>query len=640
MFRILLIATIGIFSTPWASAQGTEQEIEEVIVRSDAVSENVQLRLDQKRIENKLATDVGQLLILFPGMQLKSYGGVGGMKTASFRSLGAGHTSVVLDYQTLSTTQGGATDLGLIPSDFVLSIDLVQQASTSPLLPIHSKLAGSILSIQTKHLDQSERKEQFSIGFQTGSFGLYEGLIFTAKKWKKWSISASGKGRRIEGTYPFSYKNGTTLIKTQRENSDVSDVYGTFTAQYAPSNKHTFYVQTNVNYYDKGLPGAVIFYNETADQRLNGNQFDGNLRHLFQTKRFQWHTTCSYQQQYLRYLDSSYLNAAGFLDNRFFSQQWEAQSQVRITIARRAQLLFGSSIRNEQLTAASLTQDPNRITSESLIGFSYSRFGKLSAQLGFMAVNENTRQTFQWLPSADWSYSFNNKLLLGFSLRHSMRLPTFSELYYQQIGNNQLQPEQANLASLRLSRNFQTKHWSAQTLLQPYFAHVTNKIIAIPTKNLFIWSILNIGKTAAYGTECTEQIRYSLPKGMLGLNINYTFQYAIDITDKNTETYRHIISYSPLHSGSAELSYTKGNWSIFSLLTYQGQRYALNENIDANLLDAFWLLDLGASMRWKWKKNTFSTRLNINNVTNNYYSYIRYFIMPGIHFNLKLSYAF
>ena len=40
--------------------------------------------------------DMGDALKRFAGVQVKDYGGVGGMKTVNIRGLGAGHTGVVL----------------------------------------------------------------------------------------------------------------------------------------------------------------------------------------------------------------------------------------------------------------------------------------------------------------------------------------------------------------------------------------------------------------------------------------------------------------------------------------------------------------------------------------------------------------
>lgn len=48
----------------------------------------------------------------FSGVQIKDYGGVGGVKTVSIRSFGANHTAISYDGVTLSNAQSGQVDIG------------------------------------------------------------------------------------------------------------------------------------------------------------------------------------------------------------------------------------------------------------------------------------------------------------------------------------------------------------------------------------------------------------------------------------------------------------------------------------------------------------------------------------------------
>ncbi|MBI3238664.1 MAG: hypothetical protein HYZ43_07500, partial [Flavobacteriia bacterium] len=235
----------------------------------------------------------------------------------------------------------------------------------------------------------------------------------------------------------------------------------------------------------------------------------------------------------------------------------------------------------------------------------------------------------------------------GFSFiagyRYTVRQPSFNELYYNQVGNDKLVPEKAQLAYTTFGyyRNFGNQsRWSYQGALQPFYVHAIDKILAIPTKNLFIWSIQNIGKSDAYGTEVRQFISYNKNRFTTSLRLQYTFQYTLDLSDPKSSTYRDVLSYSPLHAGTAELDVEINHWGTSFLLTYQGERYALNQNIPTNLLDDFVLLDLSFFYKATWREHQFTARIAINNLTNNYYSYIRYFVMPGTNLAFRLSYDF
>lgn len=590
------------------------KEIEEVILIGKKVDSTRIYRLDEKRIASKNAADVGELVRYLPGVQVTAYGGIGGLKMANFRSLGAGQTSVVYDYQAQSTTQSGATDLGLIPADFITDIAVIQLASTDVFLPIKSKLSGNILTIQSKH-QASDYNKNGVIGVQAGSFGLVEGFGLIQKRWDKLRITLSGKSRFSEGSYPFDYKNGNTTISSIRKNNQVIDHYGQFSFIYFPTNKHSFSVGLTGNRYNKELPGAVIFYNENAQQFLNGNQIDGFFRYVYTTKNIQLKTQINHHRNELIYLDSNYLNAAGFLKNEFQAKQFDGECQIKFKINQQTNFLVGTNIRAERLHGEQLTVQPNRIVSESIIGLTNNRFGVVNVQVGWLTVNDNFSASAvnqHVLPSLDWIFTAK-KIVIGLTFRQSLRLPTFSEMYYQQIGNSQLLPEMGTQFSLRMLHNYKRKKSNFQTIIQPFYAHVTNKINAIPSKNLFIWSIQNIGQTRALGAEVSEQISVRLKNGIIGLSANYTFQYCIDITDRTSATYKDLISYSPLHTGGLEINYSRKQWRVFSQLNYQGKRFALNENIPANELAAFTTIDIGGSVQFIMNKQLLNVRLTVNN---------------------------
>lgn len=618
--------------------QETEHETEEVIV-VNTHNQQTQYTLNNQRITGKLATDVGQLLLLFPGIQVKSYGGLGGLKTANFRAIGSGHTSVVIDFQQASSSQTGATDFSAIPVDFVKTIRLVQQASTAVELPIQSKLAGAIIAIETKH-STSEKKEPTCIGLQVGSFGLIEGTIFTAFQHNHCRFSASWKGRSANGNYPFRYLNGATWMEETRKNGDLHEQYGTIQWSYLPSKKYNLSFQLNENTYRKGLPGAVVFYNETAQQRLNGNLINGFVRQSFRFQKWDIQQNSGYTLNYLQYLDSSYLNSQGFLDNRYHSAQFDIELQACRKWENGWKLLGGSQYRNEALNASTLYQHPNRISFNSIVGATYHQLGLFSLQIGHQIVQDGKTNRSFFLPSIDWNFRLNGRQQLGFALKQTIRLPTFNELYYQQIGNTSLLPEKVALGTLRHFISLTKPVYQWQSTIQLYFGEIANKILAIPTKNMFIWSIQNIGRVRSYGLECAQHISIPISRCKLEFHLNYTFQRLSDITNKSNTNYRSQLSYTPKHSGTLEIAVQTKKMRWYALGTYQGGRYALNENIPANYLSSFFLIDLGGSYSFPIKQSTGTVRLTLQNLTNNYYSYIRYFVMPGIHFNTAFTYAF
>lgn len=628
--------------------QGETKELDSVAVVGTTLQSSGIQTLSKQRIDRRLATDVGQLMLLFPGVQLRSYGGLGGLKTVSFRSLGAAHTSVVMDYFALSQTQSGQTDLGQLPVDFIQQLAVVSQASTSLDYPIQAKLAGQIIAIQTKHISNNKDSLSLIVGVQYGSFNQKDGHFYVGQQFKKWRYGISAKLRQFDGNYPFSYRNGSTTVQETRLNSDLIDGYGTASLSFQLTKKQVLYLSYSGAQFDKGLPGAVVFYNTASAQRLNGVNQIITARHSVDGQRLKIATTIDYQENTLTYVDSNYLNTAGFLRSDFRAKQLGSQTQVRYAISPSTiSVLLGTGIRYEELITNDFSILPRRITVDGIAATELAIFGTTSIQFGFQHIEDirpiHSKTANYFLPAVDWFKKIGKRISLGFNYRYTVRQPSFNELYYGQIGNEDLRPEKAHIFSLRLSYSTRINKLYTNTKIQPFYVYATDKILAVPTKNLFIWSIQNIGISQALGTEFTESLAVRFKRSTLSLNLNYTFQITQDISNSNNATYGHQLSYSPLHSGTAELSFEYEKWGISTLMSYQGERYALVENISANLLEDFILLDASVFYKQslsvlKKQKHQLTVRFAVNNITNNFVNYIRYFVMPGRNFTLKLSY--
>ena len=64
-------------------------------------------KLSGKELQNLNSHTVADALRYFSGVQLKDYGGVGGIKTVNIRSMGTNHMGVFYDGIELSNAQNG-----------------------------------------------------------------------------------------------------------------------------------------------------------------------------------------------------------------------------------------------------------------------------------------------------------------------------------------------------------------------------------------------------------------------------------------------------------------------------------------------------------------------------------------------------
>src|ERR1044071_8807605 len=75
--------------------------------------------LTSETLQQLNAPSVGDAARYFSGVLVKDYGGVGGLKTVSVRSLGAAHTGILYDGMLVSDVQRGEDDISRYSTTFV-----------------------------------------------------------------------------------------------------------------------------------------------------------------------------------------------------------------------------------------------------------------------------------------------------------------------------------------------------------------------------------------------------------------------------------------------------------------------------------------------------------------------------------------
>ena len=94
---------------------------------------------------------VADVLRRFTGVQVKDYGGVGGLKTVNVRSLGSEHVGIFLDGVQVDNAQNMQVDLGRFSTDGLAMISLYNGQKTKRLQTAKEYASGAAV-----HLD-SER---------------------------------------------------------------------------------------------------------------------------------------------------------------------------------------------------------------------------------------------------------------------------------------------------------------------------------------------------------------------------------------------------------------------------------------------------------------------------------------------------
>lgn len=657
--KLLLLLVFSLFfAENFAQIDTSVQFLEGISVEGkaerSAISTTVPVQtLTQADIQTMPAVLLSDVLKLFSGIVIKDYGGVGGMKTVSMRGFGSQHTAISYDGLPVTDCQTGQIDLSKFSLENVEQIS-VNSGTDDIFLPARLFAAANLIQIRTLRPKFDKRPFHIDFRFLGGSFGLWSPSVLLENRIVKrrnngFSLSSSLNINYLQsdGRYPFTIYYGgdndsTSLEK--RSNSDVRsmNIEGNlfFTFDYTTQMDVKFY------YYqaERGLPGAVIFYNTHSRQRLYDQNAFGQvhfLKHFLKNVDYQLNAKFNYA--YERYFDPDYLNAAGFVDNRYFQREYYLSNGVSyrphkiVNLTLVNDLIFGNLTANlpnfilpsrlQVLTVLSAAVDTRFVQAKAaLLHTGVANWAKKGA-----AADNVSR----FSPSA--GISIRPMLSQDFHIRafykNIFRLPTFNDLYYNDFGNRDLRPENTHQFDLGLTyaRSFLHKKMGISITVDGYYNRVKDKIVAIPSRNLFTWMMLNFGAVKIAGMDANLVFDYEIIK-QLKIDIvgSYSLQQAVDVTDPKSNTYRHQIPYTPLHSGSASLTLSTPWVDVSYTVVAAGKRYALQQNVPANELKPYSDHSLALAKDFDVKgKVVLGYKLELLNLANRHYEIVRNYPMQG-----------
>jgi outer membrane cobalamin receptor len=216
--------------------------------------------------------------------------------------------------------------------------------------------------------------------------------------------------------------------------------------------------------------------------------------------------------------------------------------------------------------------------------------------------------------------------------KNIFRLPTFNDLYYARIGNANLRPENTDQFNIGMTYSSDSKGDIPQISITAdvYRNNVKDKIVAMPTKNLFKWTMLNLGKVEITGIDLTAETHMKINRDIaIVAGGTYTYQRAVDVTDKQSSTYSHQIPYTPRVSGSGRFAIETSWFDIAYSVLWSGKRYSLFQNYAENRLPGYSDHSVSASKDFSFKDKLISLNLEVLNILNENYAIVKWFPMPG-----------
>ena len=625
------------------------QTIDEVVVKGFRIPGNVLAStpiqtLSHTDMERLGIHDMGDALKRFAGVQVKDYGGVGGMKTVNIRGLGAGHTGVTYDGVQVGDCQSGQVDLSRFTLDNVSLVSLQIGQEDNIYQSAKAYTSAGLINISTSQ-GVSDRKPHLTTTLRTGSYGLFSPSLLYHQQLSRLGIGAYTSYEKADGVYWFTLKNGIKTIHERRNNSDIKTWRGELNMNYQLTDKQTLQWKAYGFTSNRGLPGAIIYDNTYSAERLKDkNVFTQMLYENLFSNRIKMKAAAKWNYAWSRYSD---IPASGYKEDTYRQNETYLTATLWTNPLRGLSLSFAQDYAHNHLSMTlPKAANPTRNSLWTALAANY-QIGPFSVNASLLATNiyervkqGNASNGFHRLsPAFSMQWRCLQDFRLRFGYKDIFRTPTLNELYYIGIGNRHLNPEKSRMWNLGTTYSHTFNRTLQLSLTADgYFGNVTDKIIAVP--KMFYWQMMNAGKVRQLGLDVSANIEKRWGNDWtVSATGSYSLMKATDISNPTVVYYRNQIAYTPLHSGSASvLLHTP--WLDFSYnVLFMGERYTLSYNIPDNRMKPFADHSITISREFNINKQQLQVQFDVRNLGNKNYEVVRFYPMPGTNWRLSVSWV-
>ena len=634
------------------------QHVAEVVVTQQLTYREVipHQSLKGETLQRLSSLSVADALRYFSGVQLKDYGGVGGLKTVNVRSMGSHHVGVFYDGVEVGNAQNGVVDLGQFSLDNVEEVSLYNGQKSAIFQPATEFGNAGSVYIRTRRPKFSEGEHRH-LRLQTRVAS--SDMLRLSSLWEE-RISASlcsslnAEVLSSSGKYKFRYRrknaDGSVAYDTTavRQNGDIwavrleGNLHGLFNGGGWALKGYTYHSQ-------RGIPGAIV----SNVWRRGERQGDHNS---FVQLSGQKAISSSFSTRWLAkyaYYNTHYVNrdsTTRHVDNRYRQQEVYLSSSNVVELLPGWSASLSYDFRFNTLRAdLPLFAYPHRFTNLMSVATAYNhrRFSIQASLLG-NSIKDHARtlasrkstQTLTpalFMNVAPWSAV---PMTVRAYVKKSFRMPTFNDLFYTDMGNAALNPESAIQYNIGVNYSTLSQPRSTRVSLSMdvYYNTVHDKIVAYPKGQQFRWTMLNLGRVHIKGMDVEAQVIQQLtPMWRLDVRAQYTYQDARDVTNPTDTYYHHQIPYVPWHSGSLVVGVASDRWTLDYSFIYVGKRYNQQENIRYNYMQPWYTNDVHGSYSFKWGKKRCRLTAEVNNLLDQDYDVILNYPMPKRNYAVGLT---
>jgi outer membrane cobalamin receptor len=597
-------------------------EVTSTRLLSDSYLNFVPLSLIDEKIINQISpVQVSEVLSCSPGIYIKDYGGLGGLKTISIRGTSASQTLIMINGMRISSAQSGTIDLSILPVGLINSIEVLRSGMS---VFYGSNALGGAVNIITGY------DKKLDISYKHGSFNENFISLSSSEKFGDFHLAGFLEYKISDGDFPFKVNQYGIEKEVSRTNGKFQSYSTAIISNYITENLFVdgLFILSKTN---RGVPGAVLQgYIESTTAYLDESLISGIINSNYIIDEFaRLSLGISFKNNNYNYKDDSQIGLNGSTYNsKFVGNDVSFNSKIDIRALFNHQLGFElgySDLAGEMLQPGA--GDYVKRKSISMYYKSEQNYNLKDFSELFLLIGTRLDAIQEFDPHLSSMISIINKFdSLPFSIKlqisNNFRTPSFNEMYYLNYGTLNLKPE------ISVSYNTSVNYFYENLLdceINLFLINTKDQIEAVP-KSPVQWSAENIGKVISKGIELNTAIH--LLKNNLSLNFNYTLQSTIDKTE-NSLFYNNQIAYIPEETANVYFNYKLSNLNIGSGIQYSSFRYALRDNSYQSIMPDNYTISLTFKYLFDLGKQNLQAIFEVHNVSDNNFEIIKNYPMPA-----------
>lgn len=646
--RVVVISVLAVnylYAVPVEGIEGREQdttkttldykldEIEISAQRSPALYSQVArvvTVISQKEIEAAPAKSIQELLDYVAGVDIRQRGAEGVQADISIRGGTFDQTLILLNGINITDPQTGHHNLNIpVPYNQIERIEILEGPAARVYGP--NAFAGAINIITRQDVNNS-----FRGSLTGGSFRYFDtsvsGNFVTEKLSHSLSMYLKSSDGYIDntdfeekGVYYTNQLNGNTgRLNFQAGLSDKGFGANSFYTPKYPNqyeNVQTFLTSLKYASFSRFHLTPLVYW------RRHQDRFE-----LFRENPPAWYKSHNYHLT----------NIIGANVNSWY--QWKL-GKSSVGLEYRSENIL-SNVLGESLDEpvevpgknAFYTKSQNRSTFSGFIEHVYY-LEKLSVSAGLMGnyITQSGRG-INLFPGVETSFQLNNSIRLFGNFNTSLRMPTFTDLYYAgptNIGNPDLRPEVTSM----LETGVVLKTKKLQGRVVGFYRKGDDVIDWVRTSSSEKWQPQNLTSISSYGTEVQMQSNLKQVFGTCWpdkLAVNWLF---VNLSKHESEFISYYVLDNLKNKINISLNKEIGRFFLIDIRSTYQQRegtYTSFENGswgDEVGFKPFWLFD----SKFSWRLKYCNFFVSVNNILNTSYYDIGNVVQPGRIIKLGVS---